>query len=288
MTIQSQETVEKAKTETPVVTEEVTTVETAPEPAPVVTEATPAVTTEEVPAPAPVAGVGVTEKKEIIDGAEEVAKATEEAGVDSSLNKTDSQVEVIKTETTEEVPATTETVTTVEVPATTTEEVTTEVAKTETEAKTTEVGGEATPVAPKTEDVLAMANAFTTKAIADALQPLTTLIAGIQKSFDEQAGLTKTKDETHTKNTELLTKTITSMGEIVSSMKSKMDNMNASIAFRKSSAYVVAEKGSSSNEADLTDPNEFNKAVLAEMDANGGAYAKARDTVMAKLNSTNN
>lgn len=231
--------------------------------------------------PAPVAGVGVTEKSETpTDGAEEVAK-TEEAGTDASLNNTGSE------ETSEEVTKSEETTTTETAPvAEETVEVTTEVTKSEetTEATPVAVSETTTEETPSTDEVLAKANDFTTKAIAEALQPIQSLLASIQKSMEERDSLQKSKDETANKNNEMLVKSIETMAKSYSDLQSKVSAMNTSVAFRKSQAVMV-EKNQGAEGEDLSTPEAFNKAVSAEMEANGGNYAKARNTVLARLTS---
>ena len=230
--------------------------------------------------PAPVAGVGVTEKSETpTDGAEDVTK-TEEAGTDASLNNTGSE------ETSEEVTKSEETTTVETTPVVEeTAEVTPEVTKSEetpeaTTVETSETSTEETP----TEDTLAKANDFTMKAIADALQPIQSLLASLQKSLEERDSLMKSKDETANKNNEMLVKSLETMAKSYTELKGQVSAMNTSVAFRKSQAVTI-EKSQGAEGEDLSTPESFNKAISAEMDVNGGNYAKARNTVLARLTS---
>lgn len=249
----------------------------------------PAVETPVVEAPvAPTQGVGITEKatEEVAtDGAEDVTPVvTEEAGTDASLNNTGSEP-VVATEVakTEEAPAATE-----EAPAPVAEvtpevtapvEATPTVVTEETPVATSEVVKEETPTVSK-EELLAMANAFTQKAIADALAPIAEAMASITKSIEDKEQVSKAQKETADSNFIMLQKSIEATLSAYTTVKSQIDVMNTSIAFRKSSAVVIEKKESENTPQTAAD---VNKAIADEMSVNGGEYAKARNTVIARL-----
>lgn len=275
-------TIEKAKTEEAKVAEQVATVETQA----VETtseEVAPAADAAPVEVAPVVHGVAVTEKN--TDGAEDVTPAvTEEAGTDASLNNTGSEeapaTEVAPVETApvaEEAPAAE-----VASEVTKTEEVPAEVA---TEAPVAE--GEPAP-AQNEGDVLAKAKALVDSAIAEAIAPLATAIEAMKTFIESAESVTKSREETFTKNFEKTqeetVRVIKSLADKLSTVTSQVSAMNSSIAFRKSSAVAIEKTSTGSGSEDLSSEDGFKKAILSEMDSNGGDYTKARNAVIAKLN----
>lgn len=244
--------IEKAKADK--VAETVTpVVETVAEPvAEVVAEETPVVEATPV-----VHGVETVEKSNT-DGAEDVTPVVaEEAGNDSSLNNTVSEVVAEEAPVVEATPV-------IEAP------------------KVEEPIAVSEPVISE-EAILEKAKSLFDSAIAEAIAPIAIQLASIAKSLENAETLTKSKDETAQKNNELIAKSIETMAKGYEALNTQVHNMNSSVAFRKSSAVVI-EKKDSGSEPDLSTPEGFNKAVLAEMEVNGGNFAFARKSVLSRAN----